>query len=135
MNHDIDKILRKLDQQAADEVELLRELGPSYFSAEDLLLLKGRCLERQRLLRRYGKANMILGASSPLLLLFAIIFGLSGEVETAAALIKAFPLAFALFLGVAWLLKVEFDSTGQLELLIDQIEEELSRRQAQEMEF
>ncbi len=135
MHRDIDKLLHQLNEQAEDEVRLLRELGPACFTDEDLLQLRGRCLERQRLATRYSKANMILGASSPLLLLFAIIFGLSGQVQTAAALLKAFPLAFVLFLGITWLLKVEFDSTGQLELLIDQIDAELERRSTQAMKF
>ncbi len=135
MYSDIDKLLARLDTQARDEVRLLRELGPRFFSEEDLLQLRGRCLERQRLGTRLGKANMILGAASPSLILLAIVLGLSGEVGAAALLIKAFPFVFLFFLAAAWWIHKTFDSAGQMELLIEQIDKELQSRHRQETDY
>ncbi|GEM_PF-4744790 len=132
---DIDKFFHKLSLKASDEVQLLKELGPSYFSDEDLLILKGRCIERQRLSNRFSKANMWFGAATPFLLLAAIVLGLSGQIAVAATLLKTFPLAFVLFIAIALLIKREFDSIGQLELWINLIDEELSRRSHQHTKF
>lgn len=135
MYSDIDKLLARLDAQARDEVELLRELGPRFFSEEDLLQLRGRCLERQLLGARLSKANMVVGASSPSLILLAMVLGLSGKPGAAALLLKAFPFVFLFFLAAAWWIHRVFDSTGQMELLIDQIDEELQRRHRQATDY
>lgn len=122
------KLLSGIEAKAKNDFEMLEECGAEYFSTSDLLELRGRWKEQTRMFEKLHKANIIVGASAPIWLVLAAVFGICGLVRAATFSIFMFPMAFFLFIAAAFFLRSQYRSTGYLEFIGLEIEQELKKR-------
>jgi len=124
------KVLSNLESKAQDDFAMLEECGAEYFSTADLWELRGRWKEQTRMFKKLHKANIILGASAPVWLVLAAFFGIFGMVTAATFTVLIFPIVFFLFIVVAFFLRSQYRSTGYLEFIGLEIEQELKKRKS-----
>lgn len=120
--------IERLEREANDELRLLAELGPSEFGYEHLLELRARLRAELTLFGRRQRLAMILGATAAGWVFLAIMLHFFGLVWLALTAAVAAGSAMTGFLALIFWQKKRFESRGELEHALYDIEAELRRR-------
>jgi len=124
----LNELLSDIEAKSKDDFTMLEDCGAEYFSTSDLLELRGRWKEQTRIFTKLHKANIILGASAPIWLVLAAVFGICGFVKAATTAIFMFPIVLFIFMLGAFFLRSQFRTKGYLEFIGREINYELGRR-------
>lgn len=122
--------LERLEREANDDFRLLADVGPEYFSAEHLLELRDRMRWRMAQFDRWRRLNVLTGATAAGWLLLGGFAAWMGWSIIARLAFTVMGLSILGFVAGAWMLKVKYESRGELEYTLRTIEEELRRRAA-----
>lgn len=122
--------LDRLEREANDDFHLLAELGPECFGVEHLIELRDRVQWRMAQFDRWSRLNIYIGASSVVWMFFGAAAAWAAWMLLAKLAFAAMLLSVLGFIAGVWWLKVKFDSRGELEHALYQIEDELRRRAA-----
>ena len=122
--------LDRLEREANDDFHLLAELGPEYFGVEHLLELRERMHWRLAQFDRWRRLNLLVGAIGGGWLMLGGIAAWAGYGTIAYLAFAVMMVCIIGFLAGVWLLKVRYESRGELEFTLRTIEEELRRRAA-----
>lgn len=120
----------RLEKEANDDLHLLKEVGPSFFSGEHLSQLRHAMRQQISVFDKRSHLAMMLGASGTGWVMLAIlaryfmIDWLSGIAYGASVL------CFGGYAYLLFQLKKQFESRGELEFTLRQIEDELRKRAA-----
>lgn len=121
-------ILELFERQAEDELNLLSDTGPEFFSISELLRLRGQWEVKSAFFYFFQKILLQIVASSPIWIVMAMVaFWLKWSL-VALLFVLLFPLSFLLyFVGLWWMQKV-FRGRGHLDELGRTIANELEKR-------
>lgn len=122
--------LDRLEREANDDFSLLAELGPEDFGVEHLVELRDRMQWRLARFDRWRRFNLLIGATAGGWLLLGGLAAMAGEGLLARLAFGVMLLSVLAFLAGVWLLKIKFESRGELEYTLRTIEDELRRRAA-----
>lgn len=122
--------LDRLEREANDDFSLLAELGPEDFGVEHLVELRDRMQWRLARFDRWRRFNLLIGATAGGWLLLGGLAAVAGEGLLARLAFGVMLLSILAFLAGVWLLKIKFESRGELEYTLRTIEDELRRRAA-----
>jgi len=122
--------LERLEREGNDDFRLLAELGPEDFGAEHLVELRDRMHWRLARFDRWRRFNLLIGATAAGWLLLGGFSAWAGEGILARLAFGVMMLSLLGFLVGAWMLKIKFESRGELEFTLRTIEDELRRRAA-----
>lgn len=122
--------LDRLEREANDDFRLLAELGPEDFGVEHLVELRDRMQWRLARFDRWRRFNLLIGATAGGWLLLGGLAAMAGEGLLARLAFGVMMLSVLAFLAGVWLLKIKFESRGELEYTLHTIEDELRRRAA-----
>ena len=124
----LDDYLKKLEKEAANELQEFLDLSPSYYSTEHLLELRRKWLGEMQLFLQMKKVNYLIGALTPFWLTMSIAFySFNIEILTviAACLFVVFLLAF---LTGLFFIKQRFKSRAYQEYIGNLLNNELQLR-------
>jgi hypothetical protein len=128
---DLDHLISNLEQSAEDELSLLEDTGPEYFSTTQLLRLYGQWEIKNRLFRIFQKLLLNIAAFSPLWVGGYFLGQAVGWTYLSLLLLAGFPLSFMVFFAGLIFIKVFFKGKGHLDQVGDQIKVELRKRSGQ----
>ncbi len=120
----------RLEKEANNDLHLLKEVGPAFFSGEHLMQLRHEMRQQIRLFDKRSHLAMMLGASGAGWVMLAIL-GRFFQMDWLCGI--AYAACVLCFGGYAYLLfrlKQQFESRGELEFTLRQIEDELRKRAA-----
>jgi|GEM_PF-1692192 len=126
-------ILDLFEKQAEDELNLLSDTGPEFFSTAELIRLRGQWEVKSALFYFFQKVLLQIVAISPIWMGLAVLgFWLKWNL-LASIFVLLFPISFLLyFVGLWWMQKV-FRGRGHLDEVGRKIAAELvARRREQE---
>lgn len=124
-------ILELFERQAEDELNLLSDTGPEFFSTPELIRLRGQWEVKSAFFYFFQKVLLQIVASSPVWIVLAMLtFWLKWPI-LALLSVLLFPLSFLLyFVGLWWMHKV-FRGRGHLDEVGRAIASELEKRSSQ----
>ena len=122
--------LERLEREANDDFRLLAELGPEDFGVEHLVELHDQMQWRLARFDRWRRFNLLVGATAGGWLLLGGLSAWAGEALLARLAFSVMLLSLLAFIAGVWLLKIRYDSRGELEYTLRTIEDELHRRAA-----
>lgn len=118
----------QLEKEANDDLDLLSEIGPAYFSVDHLMDLRQELREKVSLFERRQRIAMLMGASGAFWVMLAILARYVGQ---GWLLITAFVATVLCFAAYAFIIVQQqriFKSKGELEFSLRQVEDELRKR-------
>ncbi len=124
--------LERLEREANDDFHLLAELGPEDFGVEHLVELRDRMQWRLARFDRWRRFNLLLGATAGGWLLLGGLAAWAGEGILGRLAFGVMGLSLLGFIAGVWVLKIKFESRGELEYTLRTIEDELRRRAAKQ---
>ena len=125
---DLDQLLRSLEGQAEDELALLEETGPEYFTTAQLWRLRGQWEVKQQLFRRSQKGLLHLAAASPVWIGGWLVFSYLDWDYLALLSLFLFPVFLLLFFTGLYFTHRVFRGKGHLDATGELIVDELKRR-------
>lgn len=121
-------ILELFEQQAEDELNLLSDTGPEFFTTSHLLRLRGQWEVKSALFQFFQQIMMQVVAISPIWMILALLLFWLKWIILALALALLFPLSFVFYFFGLWLMQKVFRGRGHLEAVGEVIDEELNKR-------
>ena len=129
----MEQTIAALEKKGKDELGLLFEVGPEYFTTADLIRLLGQWEIKTQLFQTLHKTLIWIGASSPAWLILGVLFHFIGLPYLASFALVLFPVsAISFVIGLIWM-NSYFKSKGYLEHTEALIKGELRRRERSEM--
>lgn len=128
---DLDQLLRSLEGQAQDELALLEETGPEYFTTAQLWRLRGQWEIKHRLFRRSQMWLLRLAAISPVWIVGWFIFSYLDWDYLALLSLFLFPVFLLIFFTGLFYTHRVFRGKGHLDATGELIVRELKRRAGQ----
>jgi len=125
---DLDKVISYLENSAGDELSLLEDTGPEFFSTAQLLRLYGQWEIKNRLFNRFQKLLIRIAAWSPLWVAGYFICQALNWTYISFLLLAGFPLSFLIFFAGLIFIKRYFKGKGHLDEVGDLIKLELRKR-------
>ena len=124
-------ILNLFEQQAQDELNLLSDTGPEFFSTPELIRLRGQWEVKSAFFYLFQKLCLQIVAISPVWIVLGVMGFWLKWTLLALVFVLLFPLSFLLyFVGLWWMQKV-FRGRGHQDEVGRRIAEELKRRKRQ----
>ena len=125
-------ILDLFEKQAEDELNLLSDTGPEFFSTAELIRLRGQWEVKSALFYFFQKVLLQIVVISPIWMVLAMLgFWLKWSV-LASIFVLLFPISFLVyFVGLWWMQKV-FRGRGHLDEVGRKIALELAARRRQQ---
>lgn len=124
----IDEMAKQLEKKATDELSLLAEVGPDYFSTADLIRLKGQWQVKHQFFNQTNTGLLYLVAASPIWAVLSMIAFLFKMPAAGNLLLSLFPLSFLVFFVGLFMMKRVFKGNGHLAFVGEAIEQELTDR-------
>lgn len=121
-------ILELFERQAEDELNLLSDTGPEYFTTSQLLRLRGQWEVKNALFQFFQQIMMLVVAVSPIWIVLALLLFWLKWIVLALAIVLLFPLSFVFYFLGLWFMQKVFRGRGHLEGVWEVIGEELERR-------
>jgi hypothetical protein len=121
-------ILELFERQAEDELNLLSDTGPEFFTTPHLLRLRGQWEVKNTLFQFFQQITMLVVAVSPIWIVLALLLLWLKWLILALAIALLFPLSFVFYFLGLWFMQKVFRGRGHLEVVGRVIGEELERR-------
>ena len=121
-------IFERLEQEAADELRLLDDLGPQQFGTDHLMELHAKVCEQITLQQRHQRIALSIGAAGTGWVLLGGMALLMGYQILALASFGLAAVSVATFLGLLIFSLQRFQTKGHLDFTRHSIEDELRRR-------
>ncbi len=125
---DIDRTLEKMESQASDELALLADTGPEFFSTPQLIRLYGQWEIKHLVFRKVQRLLVRTLAWSPAWLLLWIGFTVMGWTAAGIFCLVMFPLFFSFYFGCLLFQRRFFKGNAHKDFVGIAIREELEKR-------
>lgn len=127
-DHDLDRILEKVEAEANDHFALFAEVEARFFPTEDLMDIRDDLEERRKTFTRSHRVLILLAAICPAVFLLSFLFAkLDWAVLSLLSFILA-PVLFLIFLSGTIILNRKFGSQSEVDFLLQKALKELRRR-------
>ena len=131
----IDDMLLRIEENAADELSFLLAVGPEYFSNAHLIRLKGQWEVKNALFHRLYKIWMKIGVSAPLWFGLWLLLDLLKVPVVGLVFLFLCPFSLFSFFGGMVLMRFLFKGKGHLDMVGDMIQQELQKRKVDHKSF
>ncbi|MCO6493197.1 MAG: hypothetical protein J5I98_32555 [Phaeodactylibacter sp.] len=126
--HNIDGILKHLEDNASDELAHLESVGPEFFTTEQLLRLRGQWEVKNYLFKAFLKLVIRIVAISPVWICGYYLLAFLGLRYLALLSLSLFPLSFVVFFAGLVFIYSYFRGKGHLDRVGEMIAGELGKR-------
>ncbi len=132
MKVDTHKQLSQIEKDVQDDFSLFEEIGPTYFTTEELFFLKGQAMVKKEMFDKALSFVLWSGLSIPVLLAVSFIIGMFGYTTLATLSLKMLPLSTIIFFIGLLLMQLFFKDRGHSESVEFLIKKEINFRQSKE---
>ena len=126
--HNIDGIIKHLEDHASDELAHLESVGAEFFTTEQLLRLRGQWEVKNYLFKAFQKLVVRVVAISPAWIAVYYLLVFLKLKYLALLSLALFPLSFVVFFAGLAFIYSYFKGKGHLDRVGEMIAEELTRR-------
>lgn len=132
MKVDTHKQLSQIEKDVQDDFSLFEEIGPTYFTTEELFFLKGQAIVKKEMFDKALSFVLWSGLSIPVLLALSFIIGMFGYTTLATLSLKMLPISTIIFFIGLLLMQLFFKDRGHSESVEFLIKKEINFRRSKE---
>jgi len=127
--------LKQIEHSGQDDFTLLEEVGPNYFSTEELYYLKGQAAVKKALFEKIQSAILYLGLSIPVWIGLSFILGVSGLHTLARTSMMLTPITTLLFFTGLLFMHYFFKDRGHSENMESLIKKAINQRKKRNVQL